>query len=76
MTCVFQTFVQSTFTCTINLLQPCMFQSSNDTGYSAGLKHSMNSIIKLEEYLNYSDKFMPLLIQNRTFENSSIPQTD
>ena len=50
----------------------CMFKNSNDTGCSVGLRHPMNSIFKPEEDLNYFDKFMPFLTQNRIFEISSM----
>ena len=52
--------MQSTFIYTINLLKPYLFQSSNDTGCSVGLRQSMKSIFEPEEDLNYFDKFMPL----------------
>ena len=64
ITCVFlfyfKIFMQSTFTYTINLLKPCLFQSSNDTVFSVGLRQPMKSIFEPEEDLNYSDKFMSL----------------
>ena len=76
MTCVFlfyvKIFMPSTFTFTINLLKPCMFQSSNDTELSFGLRNPMNSIFKPEDDLNYFDKFMPLVTQNRILEISSM----
>ena len=63
MTCVFlfyfKIFIQSTFIYTINLLKPYLFQSSNDTGCSVGLRQPMKSIFEPEEDLNYFDKFMP-----------------
>ena len=59
MACAFlfyvKIFMQSTFVYTITLLKPYLFQSSNDTGCSVGLRHPMN---KPEEDLNYFDKFM------------------
>ena len=51
--------MQSTFIYTINLLKPYLFQSSNDTGCSVGLRQPMKSIFEPEEDLNYFDKFMP-----------------
>ena len=64
MACVFlfyfKIFMQSTFIYTINLLKPYLFQSSNDTGCSVGLRQPMKSIFEPEEDLNYFDKFMPL----------------
>ena len=72
ITCVFRfyfkIFMQSTFIYTINLFKPYLFQSSNDTGCSVGLRQAMKSIFELEEDLNYFDKFMPLKTQNRIFE--------
>ena len=47
------------------LLKPCMFQSLNETWCSVGFRHPMNRIFKPEEDLNYFDKFMPTLTQNR-----------
>ena len=64
--------MQSIFIYTINLLKPYLFQSSNDTGCSVGLKHSMKSIFEPGKDLNYYDKFMPLLTQNRIFEITSM----
>ena len=53
--------MQSTFTYTINLLKPYLFQISNDMGCSElGLDKPMKSIFEPEEDLNYFDKFMPL----------------
>ena len=76
MVCVFlfcvKIFMQSTFTYTINLLRPNLFQSSNDTGCSFVLRHLMKSIFKHEEELNYFDKSMPLLTQNMIFEITSM----
>ena len=64
MTCVFlfyfKIFMQSTFIYAINLLKPYLFQSSNGTGCSVGLRQAMKSIFENEEDLNYFDKFMPL----------------
>ena len=63
MTCVFlyfEIFMQSTFIYTINLLKLYLFQSSNDTGCSVGLRQPKKSIFEPEEDLNYFDKFMPL----------------
>ena len=65
-------FMHSTFTCTMNQLKPCIFQSSTDVGCSVELRHPMNSIFKPEEDLNYFDQFMPLLKENWIFEISSI----
>ena len=63
MTCVFlfyfKIFIQSTFKYTINLLKSYLFQSSNDTGCSVGLRQPMKSIFEPEQDLNYFDKFMP-----------------
>ena len=58
----FKIFVQSTFIYTINLLKPYLFQSSNDTGCSVGLRQPVKSIFEFEpeEDLNCFDKFMPL----------------
>ena len=64
--------MQPTLSGTINLLELGMFQSSNDTGCSVELRHPMNSIFKPEEDLNYFDKFMLLLTQNRVFEISAM----
>ena len=65
MTCSFlfyvKIFMQSTFTCTINLLKPCMFHSSNDPGRLVGFRYPMNAVFKPEEALNIFDKFMSLL---------------
>ena len=58
--------------CTISLLKLCIFQSSNDTWCPIGLRHPTNSKFIREEGLNYFDKFMLLLIQNRIFEISSM----
>ena len=52
--------MQSTFIYTINLLKPYLFQSSNDTGCSVGLRQPMKSVFGPEDDLNYFDKFMPL----------------
>ena len=41
-----------------------MFQSSNETGCSVGIRHPMNSIFKQEKDLNYFDKFMPVTLQD------------
>ena len=63
MTCVFlyfEIFMQSTFIYAINLLKLYLFQSSNDTGCSVGLRQPKKSIFEPEEDLNYFDKFMPL----------------
>ena len=65
--------MQSTFTYTINLLKPCMFQSSKDTGCSLGLRHLMNSIFKPDKDLNYFDTFMQLLTHTSISEISSMP---
>ena len=51
--------MQSTFIYTINLLKHYLFQSSNDTGCSVGLRQTMKSIFKPEEDLNYFDTVMP-----------------
>ena len=63
MACVFlfyfKLFMQSTFTYTINLLKPYLFQISNDMGCSElGLDKPMKSIFEPEEDLNYFDMFM------------------
>ena len=52
--------MQSTFICTINLLNPYLFQSSNDTGCLVGFRHPMKSIFEPDKDLNYFDKFMSL----------------
>ena len=52
--------MESTFIFTINLLKLYLFQSSNDTGCSVGLRQPVKSIFEPEEDLNYFDKFMPL----------------
>ena len=44
-----------------------MFQGSNDTGCSVGLRQAVKSIFEPEEDLNYFDKFMSLQAQNRVF---------
>ena len=59
--------MQSTFTCTINLLKPCMFQNSKDIGCS------LNSIFKPDKDLNYFDQFMQLLTHTSISEISSMP---
>ena len=51
--------MQSNFIYTINLLKPNLFQSSNDTEFSVGLRQPMKSIFEPED-LDYFDKFMPL----------------
>ena len=56
----FKTFMQSIFAYTNNLLKPYLFQSSNDTRCSVGLRQPMKSIFEPEEDLNYFDKFMQL----------------
>ena len=60
MTCVFlfyfKIFMESTFIFTINLLKLYLFQSSNDTGCSIGLRQPMKSIFEPEEDLNYFDE--------------------
>ena len=65
MICVFhfyvKTFMQSTFTYSINLLKPCMFHSSNDIVCLVGFGHPMNAIFQREDALNSFDKFMTLL---------------
>ena len=61
MTCVFlylKIFRQSTFIYAINLLKPYLFQRSNDTGGSVGLRQPMKSTFEPEE--DYFDKFLPL----------------
>ena len=64
--------MQSTFTYTINLLKPYLFQISNDMGCSElGLDKPMKSIFEPEEDLNYFDIFM-WLTQNRIFEITSV----
>ena len=64
--------MQSTFTHTINLLKPYLFQISNDMGCSElGLDKPMKSIFEPEEDLNYFDMFM-WLTQNRIFEITSV----
>ena len=64
--------MQSTFTYTINLLKPYLFQISNDMGCSElGLDKPMKSIFEPEEDLNYFDMFM-WLTQNRIFEITSV----
>ena len=52
--------MQSTIIYTINLLKPYLFQSSNDTGCSVGLRQPMKSIFEPEKDLNYFDDFIPL----------------
>ena len=63
-------FMQSTFIYTINLLNPYLFQSSNDTSCPVGLKHQMKSIFKPKEHLNCFVQFMLLLAQSMIFELS------
>ena len=55
----FKTFMQSTFIYTINLLKHYLFQSSNDTGCSVGLRQTVKSIFEPEGDLNYFDTVMP-----------------
>ena len=72
MACVFLLYVKiimlSTFIYTINLLKPYLFQNSNDTGCSVGLRYPIKSIFEPEEDLNCFDTFMLLLTQNRIYE--------
>ena len=74
--CVFcfcvKIFMHSILTCSINLLKPWIFQSSNNIGCSVGPRHQMNSIFKPEEDLNYFYNFMLLLTQKRIFEICSM----
>ena len=56
----FRIFMQSIFIYTINLLKPYLFQSSNDTRSSVGIRQPMESIFEPDENLNYFDKFKPL----------------
>ena len=52
----------------INRLKSYLFQGSNDTGWcSVGPRYPIKSIFEPEEDLNYFNKFMPLLTQNRIF---------
>ena len=50
--------MKSTFIYTINLLKPNLFQSSNNTEFSVGLRQPIKSIFEPED-LDF-DKFMPL----------------
>ena len=43
--------MQSTFIYTVNLLKLYLFQGSNDTGCSVGLRQAMKSILEPEEGL-------------------------
>lgn len=56
----FRIFMQSIFIYTINLLKPYLFQCSNDTRSSVGIRQPMESIFEPDEDLNYFDKFKPL----------------
>ena len=56
----FKIFMQFAFIYTINLFKPYLFQSSNDTGGSVGLRQQTRSIFEPEEDLNYFDKSMRL----------------
>ena len=56
----FRIFMLSIFIYTINLLKPYLFQSSNDTRSSVGLRQPMESIFEPDKDLNYFDKFKPL----------------
>ena len=56
----FRIFMLSIFIYTINLLKPYLFQSSNDTRSSVGIRQPMESIFEPDEDLNYFDKFKPL----------------
>ena len=58
--------MKSTFIYTINLLKPNLFQSSNNTEFSVGLRQPIKSIFEPQD-LDF-DKFMPLSTQNRIFE--------
>ena len=64
--------MHSTFIYNINLLKPNLFQSTNDTWCSVRLRHPMRSILEHEEELDYFDKFMPPLTQNKIFEINSM----
>ena len=75
ITCAFfyvKIFMHSTFIYNINLLKPNLLQGTNDTWCSIGLRHPMRSILEHEEELNYFDKFLPLLTQNKIFEITSM----
>ena len=56
----FKIFMQFAFIYTVNLFKPYLFQSSNDTGGSVGLRQPTRSIFEPEEDLNYFDKSMRL----------------
>ena len=43
--------MQSTLIYTVNLLKPYLFQGSNDTGCSVGLRQAVKSILEPEEDL-------------------------